>query len=276
MASEQQADSVRVAVLGAGNIGSAVALGWLRSGYAAPRELLLVRRNLGELDARLGECAQSTDLAEAARRARWLLVALPVAQVEPALRALRPLLGADHVVLCCAARIDEAQLRAWAGPAPRLARVMPNVAAAVCESMTCISGADAAALAVARELFAPLGRVECVAEALLNSATVLCACGLAFMLRAVRGAAQGGVEIGFHADQASRLAAQTARGAASLLLDPRYGVAHAEQGIDQVTTPQGCTIVGLNQLEHGGFSSALIKAVLASKRRIDGMLDKGT
>jgi pyrroline-5-carboxylate reductase len=96
-------------------------------------------------------------------------------------------------------------------------------------------------------------------------ATALCACGVAFFLRSIRAASQGGIEIGFHPEEALFLAAQTARGAASLLL--RGG--HPESEIDRVTTPRGCTIAGLNEMEHQGFSSALIKGILLSAEKAD-------
>ena len=95
----------------------------------------------------------------------------------------------------------------------------------------------------------------------MTQATALCACGIAFWLRAIRAASQGGIEIGFHAEDAITMAAQTARGAASLLLGRER---HPEREIDRVTTPMGCTIAGLNQMAHGGFSSALIRGIVTS------------
>ena len=92
-------------------------------------------------------------------------------------------------------------------------------------------------------------------------ATALCACGIAFFLRAVRAASQGGIEIGFHSDEALLMAAQTAKGAAALLLSNHQ---HPENEVDKVTTPRGCTISGLNQMEHHGFSSAMIKGIVTS------------
>jgi pyrroline-5-carboxylate reductase len=94
-------------------------------------------------------------------------------------------------------------------------------------------------------------------------ATALCACGIAFFLRCVRAAGQGGIEIGFHPEDAALLAAQTAKGAAALAL--RTG-AHPESEIDRVTTPRGCTITGLNEMEHAGFSSAMIRGIVTSAR----------
>ena len=95
----------------------------------------------------------------------------------------------------------------------------------------------------------------------MTPATALCACGIAFFLRAIRAAAQGGIEIGFHPEEALTMAAQTALGAASLVLDRSR---HPEHEIDSVTTPRGCTISGLNEMEHQGFSSAMIRGITRS------------
>ena len=95
----------------------------------------------------------------------------------------------------------------------------------------------------------------------MSAATALCACGIAFFLRSIRAAAQGGVEIGFHARDAITIAAQTALGAAQLLLQ---NGSHPEEEIDKVTSPKGCTIAGLNEMEHQGLSSAMIKGIKLS------------
>src|SRR5690606_40634422 len=100
----------------------------------------------------------------------------------------------------------------------------------------------------------------------MTSATSLCACGIAFFLRAIRAASQGGVEIGFHAHDALKMAVQTAKGAADLLLQTQN---HPEGEIDKVTSPKGCTIAGLNEMEHYGFSSAFIKGIKLSAKKAD-------
>jgi pyrroline-5-carboxylate reductase len=99
----------------------------------------------------------------------------------------------------------------------------------------------------------------------MDAATVLGACGTAFAMRYIRANIQGGIEIGFDANTANLIAAQTIKGAAELLL--QRGT-HPEQEIDKVTTPKGCTIAGLNEMEHRGFSSSLIKGLVASYDKI--------
>ena len=146
-------------------------------------------------------------------------------------------------------------------------RAMPNIAVSVGESMTSLCGGESVAPEVkerAREIFATLGQTMFITEEQMTPATALCACGIAFFLRAIRAAAQGGVEVGFHADEAVQLAAQTARGAATLILD---GNTHPEALLDQVTTPMGVTIAGLNEMEHHGFSSAMIRGIVTSAEK---------
>ena len=81
----------------------------------------------------------------------------------------------------------------------------------------------------------------------------------------IRANIQGGIEIGFDAQTASLIAAQTVKGAAELLLQHK---SHPEEEIDKVTTPKGCTIAGLNEMEHRGFSSSLIRGIVTSYKKI--------
>jgi pyrroline-5-carboxylate reductase len=144
---------------------------------------------------------------------------------------------------------------------------MPNTAIAIQESMTCLCSylTTQEQLDYVHDLFSQLGRVAVVDEKLMDASTVLGACGIAFALRYIRASIQGGIEIGFDAKTAALIAAQTVKGAAELLIQKG---AHPEQEIDKVTTPKGCTIAGLNEMEHRGFSSSLIMGIKASYDRI--------
>ena len=102
----------------------------------------------------------------------------------------------------------------------------------------------------------------------MQAATVLGASGIAFFMRYLRAATQGGVQMGFDSKDAQLIAMQTAKGAASLVLEHQ---SHPEVEIDKVTTPMGCTIEGLNEMEHKGFSSALIQGIMTSFLRITKM-----
>ena len=110
-------------------------------------------------------------------------------------------------------------------------------------------------------IFDQLGKTVKIDEELMDASTVLAACGIAYALRFIRAASQGGIEIGFDSATAQLIASQTVRGAAGLLIE---GGKHPEYEIDKVTTPMGCTIAGLNEMEHQGFSSSLIKGIITS------------
>jgi pyrroline-5-carboxylate reductase len=145
---------------------------------------------------------------------------------------------------------------------------MPNTAIAIQESMTCIAASGNVSeerLQYIFDIFNQLGKAVKIDEKLMDAATVLGACGTAFAMRYIRANIQGGIEIGFDAATANLIAAQTVKGAAELLL--KKGT-HPEQEIDKVTTPKGCTIAGLNEMEHQGFSSSLIKGLVASYDKI--------
>jgi len=146
-------------------------------------------------------------------------------------------------------------------------RIMPNIAIQFGESATCISFTekDKKAAQPVIDLFEKLGTAPVIEEKLMDAATVLGACGTAYALRYIRASMQAGIEIGFDSQTALAIAAQTAKGAAQMLLEEKI---HPEQLIDRVTTPQGCTIVGLNEMEHQGFSSSLIKGIKTSLQKI--------
>ena len=261
----------RIAILGGGNLGQALARGWVAAGVVEPRNLRVVRRRperlveLAALGIRTG-----ADNGEAAREAELLVIAVQPQQVEDLLDQVAAAIDpARHHVISVVSGVSLAVLRARLGELP-IVRTMPNTAVTIRESMTCLSAlpAHAAALEDAAVLFDAVGRTLVIPEDMMIPATALCACGIAFFLRSVRAASQGGIEIGFHPDEAMLLAAQTARGAASLLL--REG-SHPEAEIDRVTTPRGCTIAGLNEMEHQGFSSALIKGILLSAEKAAGL-----
>ena len=114
-------------------------------------------------------------------------------------------------------------------------------------------------------IFDQLGKASIIPEDLMAAATVLGSCGIAFALRYMRAAMQGGIEMGFSAEMAQFITAQTVKGAAELILESGR---HPEQEIDKVTTPKGCTIAGLNEMEHNGLSSSLIKGITVSYKKI--------
>jgi pyrroline-5-carboxylate reductase len=174
--------------------------------------------------------------------------------------------AAQHVIVSTATGVSLDALRREVGPEIPVVRAMPNLGIQTLNSMTCLVAdrTSMSALPEVESLFQNLGETIRIEESKMAAATALCASGIAFFLRAIRAAGQGGVEIGFHADEAMRMAAQTAKGAAELLIQKET---HPETEIDQVTTPNGCTIAGLNELENRGFSSAIVRALVVSTAR---------
>ena len=255
-----------VAILGGGTLGSALAQGWVAAGRLTPDRVHVTRRHAAKLHTLAAAgFAVGSDNAAAAAAADCVIVAVRPGQVEGVLQDIVGRVGSTPVI-SVATGVGLASLRQGLGDEFPVPRAMPNTAVETLSSMTCLAGdaASGVALEAARDLFDALGRTLLIDEEMMTPATALCACGIAFFLRTVRAAAQGGTEIGFHADEALLLAAQTARGAADLLLSGR---GHPESEIDRVTTPRGCTIAGLNELEHQGFSSAMIRGILTSARR---------
>lgn len=260
--------TVRIAVLGAGNIGLAIARGVVKAGIAQPDAITLTRRKTEHLEEFRHEGFRvESDNRIALRNAELVIVAVTPQQLNGLLQEIREAVDTQrHTIISVVSGATIAEIHAKLGSNVPVIRAMPNTAIAIQESMTCLSTDDAtaAALPLVKKMFDALGSTLVIDEALMIPATALCACGIAFFLRAVRAASQGGIEIGFHAEEALLMAAQTARGAASLLV--KAG-GHPESEVDKVTTPQGCTISGLNQMEHHGFSSALIKGIVTSAEK---------
>ena len=262
----------KLAILGGGNLGRALALGWVGAGHLAASDIHLTRRQhekLGDL-AELGY-GTGDDNGVAVRESDLIILAVQPQQLDALLTDIAGDLEAErHRLVSVVSGVSTAQIRAVVGDAVPLVLAMPNTAVAIGESMTCLSAGEASqdALKEARKLFDLVGRTLVITEDMMGPATALCACGVAFFLRCVRAASQGGIEIGFHPEEALLLAAQTARGAASLTLREN---AHPEDEIDRVTTPRGCTIAGLNEMEHRGLSSAMIKGLIASAKAAEGL-----
>jgi len=261
--------SERIAIIGGGNLGSAIARGLVSAGVDAPESIAITRRSEASLETFRAEgFLATTDNAAAVRDADVVIVAVRPKQMNGALSQIAPALNPErHVLISTATDVRTADIRIHVGESIPVIRAMPNIGVAVGESMTCLA-CEAATPDCAKEaaasIFSALGRTAFIDEDQMTPATALCACGIAFFLRAIRAASQGGVQVGFHADEAIRLAAQTAKGAAELILS---GSAHPESLIDNVTTPLGVTIAGLNEMEHQGFSSALIRGIVESAER---------
>lgn len=259
----------KIAIIGGGNLGTAIAEGLIQSGFVSPKHILITKRNIQTLHAleRKGVLVSDKN-EEAVRYADLVILAVKPFQVNDVLNALKKEFKEEmHVLVSVITGISIQHISDILGAKIPVARAMPNTAIAIQESMTCIASKNLnkEQLQYVEDIFSQLGKVVSIDEKLMDAATVLGACGTAFAMRYIRANIQGGIEIGFDAATANLIAAQTVKGAAELLL--KKGT-HPEQEIDKVTTPKGCTIAGLNEMEHRGFSSSLIKGLVASYDKI--------
>jgi pyrroline-5-carboxylate reductase len=260
--------TVKIAILGAGNIGMAITNGLIGSGIYKPGQITVTRRNkellLPLMDKGIGVTG---DDSEAVKNSSVIIITVQPGQLNGLLDEIKDVVNPDiHTIISVVSGATLAAIGKKLPAGSHIVRAMPNTAIAIRESMTCLSSGQGNedALKCAEEIFETLGTTLIINEELMIPATALCACGIAFFLRAIRAASQGGIEIGFHSEIALKMAAQTAKGAAALLLTMGD---HPESEVDKVTTPRGCTISGLNQMEHSGFSSAMIKGIVTSAEK---------
>lgn len=255
----------RIAIIGGGNLGIAIAEGLIKSGFSLPEHIIITKRNIKTLSEIEGKgVLVSADNNEAVQYADLVVLAVKPYQVKDVVTGIKDELNPQrHLLVSVVTGVPMQELQEWLGKEMPLVRAMPNTAIAIQESMTCICAKNTVQeqLDYVHDLFSQLGRVALIDEKLMDASTVLGACGIAFALRYIRASIQGGIEIGFDAKTATLIAAQTVNGAAELLIQKGT---HPEQEIDKVTTPKGCTIAGLNEMEHRGFSSSLIRGIKAS------------
>lgn len=260
----------KIAILGGGNIGKAIARGLLVSGEFPAENLVVTDLNLRYLDdLKADGIIVTTDNISAVSSSDIVILCVQPTQVADLVAQIKDAIDPEkHIVAFVIAAYEVNDIRKLIGKPARVVRVMPNTAIAIRESMTCLSSHEGAedALEKIKAIFDHLGTTMVIREKLMGAATILGACGIAYFLRFIRAASQGGIQVGFHAVEAQIIAAQTARGAASLLLQTGN---HPEDEIDKVTTPRGCTIAGLNEMEHFGLSSAVIKGIITSYNEID-------
>ncbi len=264
---------LKIAIIGAGNLGLAIANGLIDRGKVKPVDIVLSRRNLSKLETWKGAGMKITaNNREAVSSASIVMLCVQPKQLPTVLTDICPvLIEGKHIVVSVATGITTEEIACYlGGKRIPVVRAMPNMAVTIGESMTCMCALNAneVELQLIRHLFNALGHTLLIEERLMKAATVLAASGLAFFMRYIRAATQGGIQLGFDADDARAIAVQTAKGAAVLL---QTHATHPEIEIDKVTTPEGCTIAGLNEMEHQGLSSALIKGILTSFEKINNI-----
>jgi len=264
---------MKVAIIGAGNLGLSIAKGLLSSNVIT--SLFLTKRHINVLEG-LGankEVNITSDNAVAIQNSDVLIFAVQPNHLAAVLRKNAQYITPKHNVISTITGFSIEKIESIIGEKHSVIRAMPNTAIAVGKSMTCICSNEKSQLKLntARKIFDTLGTTLVIPEKQMQAATVVCASGVAFWMRLIRATTQAAIQLGFDAKEAQELAMHTCEGAASLLIDTGN---HPEQEIDKVTTPKGCTIEGLNEMEHKGLSSSLIQGMVASFEKINGIKER--
>lgn len=257
-----------ILIIGAGNLGLAITKGLLKSGLLNQNKLVITKRKIeGLAPFEKQGVSITTNNTTAAKQADIILLAVQPQQLDAVVNDIKPALS-KQLIVSTLTGVKLNVLQEKVGKKIQVVRAMPNTALAVQQSMTCISTlASKEDTALVQSIFAVLGETIVIEDELMQAATVLGASGIAFWLRLIRATTQGGIQLGFDAPEAQKIAVQTCMGAASLLSNGNK--THPESEIDKVTTPKGCTISGLNEMEHQGLSSALIQGLVTSFKKIN-------
>lgn len=256
---------MKIAIIGAGNMGSAIACGLTRES-GTEREIIVSNpsnEKLEKLKKDFPIIDTTNDNILAVANADIVVLAVKPWLMESVLAPLR--LKRSQILVSLAAGICFDDLAHFCGePEMPIFRVIPNTAISERASMTLISSRNATdkQKQLLLDIFNEMGLAMMIQENKLEAATALTSCGIAYVLKYVQAAMQAGIEMGIAPKDAMTMIAQSLEGAAEILLN---NDTHPSAEIDKVTTPGGITIKGINELEHAGFTSAIIRAMKASK-----------
>ncbi len=260
----------KICVIGCGNLGRSIVKGLLNNDTFNSGHVTATRRNTDLIaDLATEGAAITSDNCEAVRNSNIILVAVKPYNVGKIINEIKSeIIEGKHVLVSLATGLTTEEISEMLDHKIPVFRAMPNIAANISESTTCICSKNASQEETKniKAVFDCVGESLIINEELMEAATILGACGIAFVFRFIRAMIQGGIQIGFDANTAKQIVSQTVKGAAEML---QINNDHPESEIDKVTTPKGCTIVGLNEMEHQGFSSALIKGIVTSFQKIE-------
>lgn len=258
-----------ILVVGGGNMGEALASGMVNAAYARPEDVVVAE----PLAARAGHLREKwgfrvvSDGAEAAPGADKVIIAVKPQALDAVLGGLKDALAHRPLLISVAAGAPTTRFTGILGDEARIVRVMPNTPALVGEGAAglCAGGrASEADLSEAKRLLESVGRAVVLPESLMDAVTGLSGSGPAYVFQFIEALADGGVRAGLPREEAMTLAAQTALGAARMLLETGE---HPGRLKDMVASPGGTTIAGLHALESGGLRAAVMDAVMAAARR---------
>lgn len=258
---------MRIGIIGCGNLGLSILKGIVANDDSS--QIIVSRRNLDSIKQFESNRVEATsDNRYLIENSDILIITLKPYTIVPFLKEHKTFVTEKHTIVSAATGITIEEINNELDIELGVYRIMPNTASSVGESMTtyCTEDSDENRIAAIETILKNIGQVVRIQEDLMESATILGACGVAYVLRFMRAMIQGGIEVGFDAATATKIVSQTMKGAAELIIK---NDTHPEEEIDKVTTPKGCTIVGLNEMEHAGFSSALIKGIVTSYTKIE-------
>ena len=256
---------MKVSVIGAGNMGGALIHGWAKSGKLS--QLTIADKNetlLQSFKSLYPSITTTTDNAAAAKDVDIVVVVVKPWLMPTVLQEIKPALNVSRqIIVSDAANFTTEKLAEQLGEGGEYCYVIPNIAAEYGASMSFIAkGKDThdESLGKVKALYDLCGDTLVVTENLVGPGMMMASCGIAYVMRYIRAQMEGGCEMGFYPEQAKQIALQTMQGAVSLLKETGW---HPEAAIDKVTTPGGVTIKGLNELDHAGFNSAVIRSLKA-------------
>ncbi|MCK5906344.1 MAG: pyrroline-5-carboxylate reductase [Flavobacteriales bacterium] len=254
-----------LAIIGGGNLGKSILNGLLSSKVSKFEKIFITRRNSDKIkDLESDTVTVTSDNILASKNADVIILAIKPFKIEGVLEEIKPVLNKNQILISVVTGTEISTMKKYTDA--KIYRAMPNTAIAIKESITMIAGSyDADSDSLVKDIFDQVGETVEIEEEMMGAATVFGASGIAFALRYLRAATQGGIEIGFSSKTSQFIAAQTVKGACELILQ---NGTHPEEEIDKVTTPRGVTISGLNEMEHQGFSSALVKGLLTSYEKV--------
>jgi len=256
---------MKIAMIGAGAMGGATVEGLIKGQMFKNEDITVSDPSTAVLDkfSKMG-VSVTTDNKLAAETADVVCVVVKPWLVERVLTDIKPELDPKRqILIVIAAGVKSASIQEWLGEqCPPLFLVIPNIAIAELASMTFVVPVtgEPTHTQLVEQIFDEMGTTLITDEAHLAAGTTLASCGIAYAMRYIRAASEGGVELGFKADDAKKIVMQTMKGAVELL--DASGL-HPEAAIDLVTTPGGVTIRGLNEMEHAGFTSSVIRGLKA-------------
>ncbi|MDL2212473.1 pyrroline-5-carboxylate reductase [Bacteroides sp. OttesenSCG-928-E20] len=256
---------MKISIIGAGNMGGAIAKGLTRGSIVKAEDITvsdLSEAALNDLKLFNGNINITRDNQEAIDGADVIVLAVKPWLAKEVIGRLQ-IDYQRQMIVSIAAGIPLADFAGWTSTQAVLFRLVPNTAISQLASMTLIASLNASREQeqLILDIFNELGLAMLVPEAQIAATTALTSCGIAYVLKYIQAGMQAGVEMGIYPKDAMKMVAQSVKGAAELILN---NDTHPAVEIDKVTTPEGITIKGINELEHAGFTSAIIKAMKAS------------